>query len=154
MNDLIKKMLKKYKIEEIENSAIKCFVDNNNLGFIFSNELINSKIQNYNEACYKKIQDNLEILSLDTLNIFFEALLSEKEKNENGIVFTPLYICDYIVKHTIKKFNDDTKIIDPSCGCGIFIISTLNYLKNKTNKKIIDILEKNMYGIDINEKNI
>lgn len=154
MNDLIKKLLKKYKIEEIENSAIKCFVDNNNLGFIFSNELINTKIQNYNEDCYRKIQDNLEILSLDTLNIFFEELLSEKEKNENGIVFTPLYICDYIVKHTIKKFNDDTKIIDPSCGCGIFIISTLNYLKKKTNKKIIDILENNMYGIDITEKNI
>lgn len=154
MNDLIKKLLKKYNIDEIENSAIKCFADNNNLGFIFSNDLINHKIQKYNEDCYKKIQENLKIISLDTLNIFFESLLSEKEKTKNGIVFTPLYICDYIVKHTIKNFNDATKIIDPSCGCGIFIISTLNYLKSKTNKKIVDILENNIYGIDINEKNI
>lgn len=154
MNDLIRKLIKNYNVDEIENSAIKCFIDNNNLGFVFSNELINKKIQNYNEDCYRKIQDNLEILTLDTLNIFFESLLSEKEKNENGIVFTPLYICDYIVKHTIKKFYDNTKIVDPSCGCGIFIISTLNYLKNKTNKKIIDLLENNIYGIDITEKNI
>lgn len=154
MKDLIKKLEKKFDIETIENTAIKCFVDNNNLGFIFSNELINKKIQNYNEDCYKLIQKNLLINDLETLNSFYEGLLTEKEKNENGIVFTPLYICDYIVKNTIKRFDKDTKIIDPSCGCGIFIISTLNYLKKKTNMKIIDLLENNIYGIDITKNNI
>ena len=154
MKELIKKLEKKFDIETIENTAIKCFVDNNNLGFIFSNELINQKIQNYNEDCYKIIQKNLQINDLEILNSFYEGLLTEKEKNENGIVFTPLYICDYIVKNTIKKFDKDTKIIDPSCGCGIFIISTLNYLKKKTNMKIIDLLENNIYGIDITKNNI
>ncbi len=154
MKDLIRKLEKKYNIEDIENTAIKCFIDNNNLGFIFSNELINHKIQNYNENCYKMIQKDLEIKDLEILNIFFEGLLTEKEKNENGIVFTPLYICDYIVKNTIKKFDSNTKIIDPSCGCGIFIISILNYLRKKTNAKIIDLLEKNIYGIDITKNNI
>ena len=145
MKDLIRKLEKKFSIKEIENTAIKCFVDNNNLGFIFSNELINHKIQKYNEDCYKMIQKDLLIKDLETLNSFFEGLLSEKEKNENGIVFTPLYICDYIVKNTIRKFDINTKIIDPSCGCGIFIISTLNYIRKKTNIKIIDLLEKNIY---------
>lgn len=154
MKDLIRKLEKKFNIEDIENTAIKCFIDNNNLGFIFSNELINHKIQKYNEDCYKMIQKDLEIKDLETLNVFFEGLLTEKEKNVNGIVFTPLYICDYIVKNTIKKFDSNTKIIDPSCGCGIFIISTLNYLRKKTNTKIIDLLEKNIYGIDITKNNI
>lgn len=154
MKELIRKLEKRFNIEEIENTAIKCFIDNNNLNFIFSNELINMKIKKYNKDCYKIIQNNLKIKDLETLNIFFESLLAEKEKNENGIVFTPLYICDYIVKNTINKFDLREKIIDPSCGCGIFIISTLNYLKKKTNIKIIDLLENNIYGIDVNKHNI
>ena len=154
MKYLIIELKKMFNIEEIENTAIKCFVDNNNLGPIFSNELINQRIQKYNENCYKMIQRGILIKDLETLNNFFEGLLTEKEKNGNGIVFTPLYICDYIIKNTIRKFDINTKIIDPSCGCGIFIISTLNYLKKKTNIKIIDLLEKNIYGIDITKNNI
>ncbi len=154
MKNLIKKLEQKFNIKEIENSAIKCFIDNNNLGFIFINELIKQKIHQYNKECYDIIQNNLIIKDLETLNIFFESLLTEKEKNENGIIFTPLYICDYIVKKTIKNFDASMKIIDPSCGCGIFIISTLNYLRKNTNYKIIDLLENNIYGIDINKNNI
>ena len=71
MKELIKKLEKKFDIETIENTAIKCFVDNNNLGFIFSNELINQKIQNYNEDCYKIIQKNLQINYLVFLNHLF-----------------------------------------------------------------------------------
>ena len=91
MKDLIRKLEKKYNIEDIENTAIKCFIDNNNLGFIFSNELINHKIQNYNENCYKMIQKDLEIKDLEILNIFFEGLLTEKEKMKM-VLYLPLYI--------------------------------------------------------------
>lgn len=154
MNNAITYLLKNYSIEEIENMTIKLFLDKHYLGFVFINKLINTRIQNINVDCYEYISKNINLDSLEEVNIFFESLVSEKEKNENGIVFTPEYVCDYIVKNTIEKFDDNTKIIDPSCGCGIFIISLLNYLKSKSNKTIIELLEENIYGIDITKNNI
>ena len=154
MNNVITNLLKNYSMEIIENSTIKLFLDRHYLGFVFVNKLINTRIQNIDNDCYEYISKNIDLDSLEKVNTFFESLLSENEKIEKGIVFTPEYICDYIVKNTIKKFENNTKIIDPSCGCGIFIISLLNYLKRKSNKKIIELLEQNIYGIDITKDNI
>lgn len=88
---------------------------------------------------------------------FFEYLLDKDKKNENGIVFTPKYISDFIVKDSLKSigyWDKNIKIIDPGCGCGIFLISAIEYIHNKFNIDIDKIIENNIYGIDIMEDNI
>lgn len=88
---------------------------------------------------------------------FFEYLLDKDKKNENGIVFTPKYISDFIVKDSFKSleaWNKNIKIIDPACGCGIFLISAIEYIHNRFNVDIQQIIEENIYGIDIMEDNI
>lgn len=88
---------------------------------------------------------------------FFEYLLDKDKKNENGIVFTPKYISDFIVKDSLKSidvWNENIKIIDPGCGCGIFLISAIEYIYKKFKIPVQKIIEESIYGIDIMEDNI
>ena len=62
-------------------------------------------------------------LDIELFIEFFEALLEKDNITENGIVFTPRYISDYITTSVIKNASVQTKVIDPGCGCGIFLVS-------------------------------
>lgn len=93
--------------------------------------------------------------STDLENVvdFLESLLEETNKNENGIVFTPKYISDYIVEKTFNSsVESTTSIIDPGCGCGIFLISAAEQLL-ETGKDVCSIINENIFGIDIDPDN-
>ncbi len=150
---ILQDLRNKYDLNTIENSVIKLFLNKNNIIDV-KNIFIKEKIENYNDEVYSIIDKNFNLNTFDALNIFFENLFDDEEKAKNGIVFTPEYIADYIVKNTVLNYNSNCKIIDPSCGCGIFLISTIKYLHNKYSVKIIDIIENNLYGLDIKSENI
>ncbi len=153
MKNSINKLLEHHSIKEIENAAIKLFLDNNNINKI-NNKLIAEKIENVNYQLYNKIKGNFSITDINSLDKFFENLFNEEEKIKNGIIFTPEFIADYIIQNTIIKFNRKSKIIDPSCGCGIFLIVVLKHINSKYHIKISDILKNNLYGIDLKQENI
>lgn len=94
---------------------------------------------------------------LESVVEFFEFLLDDNTKGENGIVFTPKYIADFIVSSTFKNLADwepNIFVIDPSCGGGIFLISAAEYLHNKFNVEIDLIIKNNLFGIDIDPDNV
>lgn len=94
---------------------------------------------------------------LENIIEFFEFLLEKENKTKNGIVFTPKYITKYIVENVFEHmffYNKQTSIIDPSCGCGSFLITAVEYLTKKFNKSVKFIIEHNIYGIDINPDNV
>lgn len=142
-------------------------------------KLIKKNIDKIEETLIEYIKIRMEVSRLETTNIdiaiyetflnenfpvdieyiieFFEYLLDKDKKNENGIVFTPKYISDFIVKDSLKNldcWNKNIKIVDPGCGCGIFLISAIEYIHNKFNVDIKEIIEENIYGIDIMQDNI
>lgn len=93
---------------------------------------------------------------IETIIEFFETLLDVDTKVENGIVFTPKYISDYIVS-SVVEINpwDETKyFIDPSCGGGIFLVSVAETLHDRCGIDIDTIIEKYIFGIDIEEDNV
>jgi len=94
-------------------------------------------------------------ICFETINFLFESLLDKQYKSANGIVFTPKYISDFIYKSVLKKYNNlnNIKIIDPSCGCGIFLISAIEILKQRTNKSIKEIIQNHIFGLDISPVN-
>ena len=60
-------------------------------------------------------------------------------KKAGGVYYTPTYIVDYIVKHTVGELVDGKKpgprgavsklkILDPACGSGSFLIGAYQYL--------------------------
>ncbi len=97
-------------------------------------------------------------------------------RRNKGIYYTPAALVDYIVFHTLKKVFHKLdaeqiqclRILDPSCGCGAFLIATvrfiLKWLENKYNnseqslylspQECFELLESMVYGTDIDERAI
>lgn len=93
---------------------------------------------------------------IETIIELFEVLLDQNAKDANGIVFTPKYIADYIVEQLLAEVNNlssSFSIVDPACGCGIFLVSTLEYLHKKLGLSINDLLPF-VHGADVQEDNV
>lgn len=156
MISLVNTLIQDYSQEDIEASAIRFFIRNNDNIDInniqnrvlincmnHGNKIIENYIQNYKE--------NWEICDLINL---FEALVPMEERKENGVVFTPKYIAEYIIRNTVQEFNINDKILDPSCGCGAFLCVLPEILSEGKKISIIQLIENNIYGLDISENHI
>ncbi|MDO4963704.1 MAG: 50S ribosomal protein L11 methyltransferase [bacterium] len=72
---------------------------------------------------------------------FYENIFPFWVRHSMGEYYTPLYLAKDIVDNTlsmIENKNSNIKLLDPTCGSGIFVIYALNKGIN------------NVYGIDIN----
>jgi len=85
----------------------------------------------------------------------FEITIDGIYRKLNGAVSTPLFVVDYINKKVILE-NDakNIKVIDPACGSGIFLVDALLKLKEKTGRSYKELVENNIYGIDIDPRAI
>lgn len=101
--------------------------------------------------CYQETLKSINFPKDITVLIdYFESLHDDETSNKMGIIFTPKYIADFIVEDCIKEF--DKTILDPACGCGIFLVSAIELLiKHKISPK--DAFNQ-IYGIDKNEDNV
>lgn len=102
------------------------------------------------------LKENNLPTDIETIIELFEALLEQDAKEENGIVFTPKYIADYIVSKVladIEDVNQPFTVIDPACGCGIFLVSAVEYLHKKFGVSINQLISK-VYGADIEVSNV
>lgn len=107
------------------------------------------------ELMAKNIQ-NIEISDLCPA-LLYEALLTHKEKKSLGQVYTPFEIIDNMINQVFqtKNIDENTKILDPSCGGGYFLIKLYKYISNshpEIDKK--HIVENMLYGIDIDDFSI
>ncbi|HNU96260.1 MAG TPA: N-6 DNA methylase [Candidatus Magasanikbacteria bacterium] len=74
----------------------------------------------------------------DTLGFFYQSLLLEGKKSQGGSYYTPETIVNEIIKDYVKI---DSKVLDPCCGTGQFLLSFADVIENP----------KNIYGVDIDE---
>ncbi|MDX1906968.1 MAG: N-6 DNA methylase [Bacteroidia bacterium] len=92
------------------------------------------------------------VFDLEVLIEIFEFVVSPAEKEINGAVYTPGYIREYIVDQCIescKSEPDEVLICDPACGCSGFLLTAAQRIKAKTNRSYKEIIEKQLYGLDI-----
>lgn len=94
---------------------------------------------------------NSEISQIDLLNAnrdpfgdLYEVFIGTGVREEEGQFFTPKNGIDLLISIIDPKPNE--KIIDPACGAGGFLTSTLQYI-NKDRSKYED-LKGNLVGID------
>ena len=143
---LISSLLNLGKIEDIESGIVKFFLKKKGITQI-KNKLILDLIANENSdrvewfLCKSKI--NLELQDIEKI---FELLIPPEDREVNGAVYTPKFIVNYIVNNTIEN---EGKICDCSCGSGAFLLGSLKRLLKISKKEIIEIIENNLYGVDI-----
>lgn len=89
---------------------------------------------------------------IDKFSSDFAKSFSKGEKKNLGLVYTPYYIAQFIVNRLAPKETD--VVLDPSCGCGVFLVAVLDYFVTKYNKNIKQALKENIRGIDIRYENI
>jgi type I restriction-modification system DNA methylase subunit len=109
------------------------------------------------------------------LNRPISDVKAEKVSNRRnkGVYYTPAPLVDYIIMNSFEKvfykLEPDQighlRIIDPSCGCGAFLIAGINFILNwlKSEKasiktlprlslqECLDMFEVMIYGVDIDE---
>ena len=94
----------------------------------------------------------LEIETIKDLENHLELIIPQTDRKLNGAFFTPAYIIDFIIKQVKPQPND--KNLDPSCGCGAFLIGLTEYYKATFSKSVKSIVKENIYGSDILAYNI
>lgn len=153
---ILKHIPSKYSNLQIEASLILAFLRQKQLDGINHSQLL-TDILCYAEPeiCEIITRVSNDNLSLKLLENVFEALVEDCEKRENGVVFTPCYIVEYILKNTLDdQLADDSIIIDPACGSGAFLVLAAEKLSQKLNKSISETISHNIFGIDLSEDNV
>ena len=89
--------------------------------------------------------------------LLYEKLLTAEDKKALGQVYTPFEIVDSMLNQVfqIKNIGKNTKILDPACGGGYFLIELYKYINNtfpEIDKKYI--IEHMLYGIDVDNFSI
>lgn len=145
----LKEKLRSFSPEEIENGVMDYFLSH--YGY---------KENKYVGSYSRQVQEILNEVDLpfelETIIEFFEYLLEDDNKDENGIVFTPKYIAEYIAKQTLKELSSydlNISILDPGCGCGIFLVAAAEYLAKRFSVSIDQVIENNIFGLDIDSDN-
>lgn len=96
------------------------------------------------------------VKSLEDVINLFELAIPKENAVVNGAVYTPKYIREYIVNHTVNKFIgdiDQISIADISCGCGAFLLSVADYLVANYGWTYVEAYN-HITGIDIDEQSI
>tara|TARA_R110002124_G_scaffold170518_5_gene338007 strand:+ start:19245 stop:22517 length:3273 start_codon:yes stop_codon:yes gene_type:complete len=129
---------------------------------------------------------DFEIIPVELISNIYESFLGNtafsngkmitelSKQKEVKAYYTPPFLVDYVLSQTIQPFiekQEETscKVLDPSCGSGIFLVESLrriidkeifvrskenNYKKTISNEKLWSLLEENIYGIDIDKNAI
>lgn len=172
------------------NDRIKEKLKNTNLSPIA--QLLNVRIDRSGELEFDGIngQGNLELdfswqqysfrfLPIELISSIYEHFLQtdsveQKGEEEKGVVYTPPFLVNFLIDESMPLdqsyllTNNSFKIVDPSCGSGIFLVSAykrlqqwwiINYYKenNQLPSKLSpsvfqQLLENNIFGVDINKK--
>ncbi len=125
---------------------------------------------------------DFEIIPVELISNIYESFLGNtafakgvivtqlSKQKEVKAFYTPPFLVDYVLNQTVKphlKESNGTncRVLDPSCGSGIFLVESLRQIIDKeiklqsngntdnneliSNERLWELLENNIYGIDI-----
>ena len=100
---------------------------------------------------------NFSIIPVSLVSDIYQTVLGDEGKQKNKSFYTPLMLVDNLLTKYKSTINEKTKVLDPSCGSGIFLVEILRIKLGKIkeiNKDSIEKTLKTIYGFDIDEKAI
>lgn len=83
---------------------------------------------------------------------FLNLIQSITDKKKSGNFYTPYYLAKHIIDETFRKHGDVNKVLDPSCGSGVFLVSAYKKMCISNPPDILkeEILTKRLFGVDVN----
>lgn len=106
------------------------------------NDLVDAHNGHVKEAFVNYVKEGHSHESICSL---FEKSLQKFDRKDLGQYYTPKSIVEYMLSElAIKK---DSIILDPSCGCGSFLLTASDIFKKKYGIQFLN----NIYGVDIND---
>jgi type I restriction-modification system DNA methylase subunit len=102
---------------------------------------------------------NFNKVNRDVLGKLYEKYLDREERKRLGEFYTPEEVIDYIldaVDYTPESEIEGTKLLDPACGSGGFLVRATNIFVEKLKnhgfnaETILRKLQESIYGFDIN----
>lgn len=148
----INELINAHDIKSLEQHLVYSFIENTNLDTkespILSQILGNFEL---NPKIFLPIS-SLEITELKSLEKYLELLIPKSDRKLNGAFFTPTYVVDFIINEVKPEVND--KCLDPSCGCGAFLIGLVEHFQKEFGKSVKQTIRENIYGSDILKYNV
>jgi len=92
---------------------------------------------------------------VDYLKNFYQEVFPKQLRHDLGEFYTPDWLAKYVVN--LAGFDGDinTRVLDPACGSGTFLVAIINKVFEKNKKeqhkeRLIADISKNIVGFDIN----
>jgi methylase of polypeptide subunit release factors len=149
---ILNELINTQDLRSLEQHLVFSYLINNKLDFKKSSILTEYfKSFEQNTKLYFDTS-TLEISTIKELENHLELIIPHGDRKLNGAFFTPNYIIDFIINEI--KPQENHKNLDPSCGCGAFLIGLVDYYKRTFNKNIKTIIKENIFGSDILDYNI
>lgn len=142
------------EILEVDRLLVSSFLNSNNINIVQNDFIHNYIIRNIDNdySNFLDFNSKIKIKTLEDLISAFEFVISPEDKVITGAVYTPKKIRDYIIKNTFNTWDgniEDVVCADIACGCGGFLLTVSNHIKNNCNKDFSAIYSENLFGIDI-----
>jgi type I restriction-modification system DNA methylase subunit len=99
----------------------------------------------------KIAHEKADRLSLKDLERSFEHLIEEQRQTAQGAFYTPDYIIDYLIDHTLKEGEPSStfpSICDPACGSAGFLIRAAEFLGKRHGISPEKAVRECLAGID------
>jgi len=145
-----------FPIDDIEKAVVYIFVHKMGCDYLQSQFFV-EYFKNVDMVIANIVLDHIDKYNvppnIETLVEVFEMLIPLDERKENGMVYTPVSIKNYILE-TVITFEHIPTICDPACGCGSFLLSAAEYIHRKYDVSYAEIFEKYIFGTDIVKRNI
>ncbi|OYT28394.1 hypothetical protein B6U98_04855 [Thermoplasmatales archaeon ex4572_165] len=142
----ISKIRKKYRIEDIESSLVRLYLNNHNITDIKNKIIVNYLKKKPDFDLINRFSKLIGKNELKSIERIFELLIESKDRKLSGSFYTPQFIVKYIVDSVVKG---DITVCDNACGSGAFLIEAVEKIHKDTNKSIISIIENNIFACDI-----
>ena len=151
---LILKILVVYKIGLIKNLNFEEMY-----GSLSGNERLNLQVFDFDfffwigikKELFKKVIDEIKGLKFENQDIFsqlYQQIFVSDLRHKRGEFFTPSHL---VKEMLIDYYKFGLKILDPTCGSGIFLVNIIIKILNSQNPNSLKIKAiTNVFGFDVN----
>lgn len=99
---------------------------------------------------------DFNIIPVELISNIYEIVLGETAQKNDKAFYTPAYLADYIIQENCVDNKKNAKLLDPSCGSGVFLVLYYRKLiesdseQGYSDEYLISTMKNNIFGIDKN----